>query len=232
MMTRHVVASALALTALFACSKPAPPPAPAPAAPPPKRLAMGLDVPPDTVDVELDTADGPIVLELDGKDAPITTANFLHYVDSHKLDAGTFYRSVKYGQSGFIQFNSGARTYPPIPHEPTSLTHLSHTDGAVSTARYAVGTASNEFTIVVGDMTYLDAGGTATPDKQGYAVFGHVVSGKDVVHKILNGRISKAKPGPGEWAGETLAAPVVITSARRLSRPFDRRLPAPYGPGK
>ena len=65
MMTRHVVASALALTALFACSKPAPPPAPAPAAPPPKRLAMGLDVPPDTVDVELDTADGPIVLELD-----------------------------------------------------------------------------------------------------------------------------------------------------------------------
>ncbi len=209
----------VALMALFACSKPAPPPAPASAAPPsPKRLAMGLDVPPDTVEVELDTADGPIVLELDGKDAPITTANFLHYVDGHKLDAGTFYRSVKYGKSGFIQFNSGARTYPPIPHEPTSLTHLSHTDGAVSAARYAVGTASNEFTIVVGDMTYLDAGGTATPDKQGYAVFGHVVSGMEVVHKILNGTISKAKPGPGEWAGETLAAPVVITSARRVAK--------------
>ena len=217
MITRHLWLG-LALVGLAACSKPAPQQTAAPAAPPPpKRLAMGLDVPPDTVDVRIDTAEGPIVLELDGKDAPITTANFLHYVDSHKLDNGTFYRSVKYAKSGFIQFNSGSRTYPPIPHEPTTQTHLSHTDGTVSTARYAVGTASNEFTIVVGDMTYLDAGGTATPDKQGYAVFGHVVSGMDVVHRILDGKISKARPGPGEWAGETLASPVVITSAHRVA---------------
>jgi len=217
MIGRSLLASVV-LVSLAACSKPAAQaPASAEAPPPPKRLAIGLDVPPDRVDVELDTTAGPIVLELDGKDAPITTANFLHYVDSGKLDTGTFYRSVKYARSGFIQFNSGSRTYPPIPHEPTTQTHLSHTDGAVSTARYAVGTASNEFTIVVGDMTYLDAGGTATPDKQGYAVFGHVVSGMDVVRKILNGRISKAKPGPGEWAGETLAQPVVITSAKRVA---------------
>ncbi len=221
MTSRHLLAACLALLALSACSKP-PPPAPKPAVaapPPPKQLSIGLDVPPDTVDVQLDTADGPIVLELDGKDAPVTTANFLHYVDSHKLDNGAFYRSVKAGTAGFIQFNSGERTYPPIPHEPTSQTHLSHTDGAVSTARYAVGTASNEFTIVVGDMTYLDAGGSATPDKQGYAVFGHVVSGMDIVHKILDGKISKARPGPGEWAGETLARPVTITSAHRLPSP-------------
>ena len=217
-MTQRILAAAVALVALAACSKPAPPPPPAPSAPPPpRRLAIGLDVPPATVDVEIDTAEGPIVLELDGKDAPITTANFLHYADSHKLDGGAFYRSVKTGKSGFIQFNSGSQTYPPIPHEPTSQTHLSHVDGAVSTARYAVGTASNEFTIVVGDMTYLDAGGSATPDKQGYAVFGRVVSGMDIVHKILNGRISKAKPGPGEWAGETLAEPVTITSAHRVA---------------
>src|SRR6185312_974367 len=139
MTSRHFLIGGLALLALAACSRPAAPAKPA-EAPPPKRLAMGLDVPPEKVDVELDTVDGPIVLELDGKDAPVTTANFLHYVDSHKLDHGTFYRSVKYGKSGFIQFNSGSRTYPPIPHEPTSRTHLSHTDGAVSTARYAVGT--------------------------------------------------------------------------------------------
>ncbi len=208
---------AMAFAGLAACSKPVPPKPAVPAAPAPRRLAMGLDVPPDTVDVRLDTAYGPIVLELDGKDAPITTANFLHYVDSGKLDTGTFYRAVKAGRAGFIQFNSGERTYPPIPHEPTTRTHLSHTDGAISTARYAVGSASNEFTIVIGDMTYLDAGGSATPDKQGYAVFGHVVSGMDIVHKILNGRISKAKPGPGEWAGETLAQPVVITSAHRIA---------------
>ncbi len=217
-MIGRILLASVALVALAACSKPAPPPPPAVAAPPPpKRLAIGLDVPPDRVDVKLDTTAGPIVLELDGKDAPITTANFLHYVDSHKLDTGTFYRSVKSGKSGFIQFNSGSRTYPPIPHEPTSQTHLSHTDGAISTARYAVGTASNEFTIVVGDMTYLDAGGSATPDKQGFAVFGHVVSGMDVVHKILNGKISKAKPAPGDWAGETLAEPVVITQAERVA---------------
>jgi len=220
-MKGHAVFAAGAVLVLGACSKPAPETSPAQAVVPsvPKRLSVGLDAPPDKVDVQLDTAEGPIVLELDGKDAPITTANFLHYVDSGKLNNGTFYRSVKSGKAGFIQFNSGSRTYPPIPHEPTSQTHLSHTDGAVSTARYAIGTASNEFTIVVGDMTYLDAGGAATPDKQGYAVFGHVVSGMDIVHKILNGRISKARPGPGEWAGETLAAPVVITSAHRIALP-------------
>jgi len=219
-MIGRILLASVALVTLAGCSKPAAQaPASAEAAAAPKRLAIGLDVPPDRVDVELSTTAGPIVLELDGKDAPITTANFLHYVDSGKLDTGTFYRSVKSGQAGFIQFNSGARTYPPIPHEPTSQTHLSHTDGAISTARYAVGTASNEFTIVVGDMTYLDAGGSATPDKQGFAAFGHVVSGMDVVHKILNGRISKAKPAPGDWAGETLADPVVITSAKRVASP-------------
>jgi len=220
-MKGYAVVVASVMLALGACSKAAPQkPAPsAEAPPPPKRLSIGLDAPPDKVDVQLETRDGPIVLELDGKDAPVTTANFLHYVDSGKLDDGTFYRAVKSGGAGFIQFNSGSRTYPPIPHEPTTQTHLSHTDGAVSTARYAIGTASNEFTIVVGDMTYLDAGGSATPDKQGYAVFGHVVSGMDIVHKILNGRISRAKPGPGEWAGETLAEPVVITSARRVAPP-------------
>ncbi|HTN39539.1 MAG TPA: peptidylprolyl isomerase, partial [Asticcacaulis sp.] len=98
-------------------------------------------------------------------------------------------------------------TYPPIPHEPTTETGLSHTDGAISTARYAIGTASNEFTICVGDMTYLDAGGTATPDKQGYAVFGHVVSGMEIVKHILKSRLD----------GETLVKPVIITSAHRIA---------------
>ncbi len=209
------------LTLVCGCDKPAPK-ASAPigkTAPAPKKLANGLDVPPDSTFVEIDTDQGNIVLDVDGKDAPITAANFLHYVDNHKLDGGTFYRTVKSGPSGFIQFNSGARTYPPIAHEPTTQTHLSHTDGAISTARYALGTASNEFTICVGDMTYLDAGGSATPDKQGFAVFGHVVSGMDVVKGILKGRISTAKPGPGEWAGETLAKPVLITSAHRIAAP-------------
>ncbi|MDI7775318.1 peptidylprolyl isomerase [Asticcacaulis sp. EMRT-3] len=215
-MNRRFWALAGLVLLLAACSKPASK-APPPPAPPPKRLAIGLDVPPDRVRVEIDTSDGPIVLELDGKDAPITTANFLHYVDRHKLDGGSFYRAVSAGQAGFIQFNSGDRTFPPIPHEPTSQTHLSHTDGTVSTARYAVGTASNEFTICVGDMTYLDAGGNATPDHQGYAAFGHVVSGMAVVKQILHAPRSKAKPAPGDWPDEILARPVTILSAHRLS---------------
>ena len=191
---------------LFACSKPA---AKAPAAPPPpKRLPeTGLDVPPDMVRVALETSAGEIILQLDGKHAPQSTANFLHYVDTHKLDTGTFYRAIRAGDAGFIQFNSGDRTYPPIPHEPTTETGLSHTDGAISTARYAIGTASNEFTICVGDMTYLDAGGTATPDKQGYAVFGHVVSGMEIVKHILQSRLT----------GENLVKPVIITSAHRIA---------------
>ncbi len=220
MIRRQVLAmgTALLVVGLSACSKPAE--VPKPAAPPPVHRvlgATGLDVPPDTVRVAIETSEGEIILELDGKHAPITTANFLHYVDMHKLDSGTFYRAVKAGQSGFIQFNSGDRTYPPIPHEATSQTGLSHTEGAISTARYALGTASNEFTITVGDMTYLDAGGTATPDKQGFAVFGHVVAGMDVVKNILHDPISKAKPAPGDWAGQSLAEPVVIKSAHRIS---------------
>ncbi|HWU49890.1 MAG TPA: peptidylprolyl isomerase [Asticcacaulis sp.] len=193
------------------------PPASSAAPAPPKRLAgTGLDAPPDTARVELDTAYGPIVLELDGKDAPQTTANFLHYVDTGKLDDGSFYRVIRAGKAGFAQFNSGSRTYPPIPHEPTTQTHLSHTDGVISTARYGVGTASNEFTIMVGDMSYLDAGRHATPDNLGYAAFGHVVSGMEVVKKILHAPLSQAKPAPGDGPDETLAQPVVIVRARRL----------------
>lgn len=206
-MTRRLLLILTTVTLLAACSKPADPPKPA-LPPAPKYLPeTGLDVPPDTVRVAIETSEGQIVLELDGKHAPQTTANFLHYVDTQKLDNGSFYRAIRAGDTGFIQFNSGDRTYPPIPHEPTSQTGLSHTDGAVSTARYALGTASNEFTICVGDMTYLDAGGTATPDKQGYAVFGHVVSGMDVVKHILSLRIKD----------QAIVTPVVITSAHRIS---------------
>jgi len=218
-MQRLLLIAVPCLTAYLTACSPAPhkPPAPASAPPPPGRLpGTGLDAPPDRVRVELDTTSGPIVLELDGRDAPQTTANFLHYVDTGKLSDGTFYRVIRAGKAGFVQFNTGARTYPPIPHEPTSQTHLSHTDGTVSTARYAVGTASNEFTIMVGDMSYLDAGRHATPDNQGYAAFGHVVSGMAVVKAILHAPLSRDAPAPGNGPDETLASPVLITAARRI----------------
>ncbi len=222
-----LVVSAVSLSAasLAACSKPAEKPAPAPvasepAAPKPAATLSdtGLTTPPDSVKVAIETDKGEIVVELDGKHAPTTTANFLHYVDTHKLDGGTFYRAMKSGPAGFVQMSASGFTYPPIPHESTKQTGLSHVNGTISTARYAVGTASNEFTICIGDMTYMDAGRDTTGgDNQGFAAFGHVVKGMDVVKTILHGRISNKKAAPGEWQGQTLAAPVKIISAHRVA---------------
>lgn len=225
-MRRQFLAGVLALSAIVTagCSKPGEPPkADAPVeAPKPKKAPTledtGLPTPPDTARVSILTDKGEIVVELDGKHAPTTTANFLHYVDTHKLDGGNFYRAMKsVGGAGFIQGTANGFTYPPIPHEPTTKTGLSHVNGTISTARYAVGTASNEWTICVGDMTYMDAGRDPKGDNAGFAAFGHVVKGMDVVKKILYGRISTAKAAPGEWQGQTLATPVKIISAKRVS---------------
>ena len=220
---RNLVGAGLAALTftLMACSKPAE--APKPVAAPPERPKVapsladtGLTTPPDSVKVSILTDKGEIVVELDGKHAPQTTANFLHYVDTHKLDGGDFYRAMKSGGNGFIQATAAGFTYPPIPHESTKMTGLSHVDGTISTARYAVGTASNEWTICVGDMTYMDAGRDPSGDNQGFAAFGHVVKGMDIVKTILHGKISMAKAAPGEWQGQTLAKPVKIISAHRI----------------
>ena len=114
----------------------APAEAPKPQAKAPTLEDTGLATPPDSVKVSILTDKGEIVVELDGKHAPTTTANFLHYVDNHKLDGGTFYRAMKSGDSaGFIQGTAAGFTYPPIPHEPTTKTGLSHVNGTISTAR-------------------------------------------------------------------------------------------------
>lgn len=226
-MRRQFLAGLLALSAsvMTGCSKPAEPPkpetpveAPKPAVKAPTLEDTGLATPPDSVRVSILTDKGEIVVELDGKHAPTTTANFLHYVDTQKLDGGTFYRAMKSGSSaGFIQGTANGFAYPPIPHESTKKTGLSHVNGTISTARYAVGTATNEWTICIGDMTYMDAGRDPKGDNEGFAAFGHVVKGMDVVKKILYGRISNKKAAPGEWQGQTLATPVKIISAKRVS---------------
>ena len=106
-------------------------------------------------------------------------------------------------------------TFPPIPHEPTSKTGLSHTDGAISMSRFAPGTATADFVLCVGDNTAMDAGREGSKDKLGYAAFGHVIKGMSVVREIMNGRIDK-HTREGGWAGQMLAKPVRIISARRL----------------
>lgn len=100
---------------------------------------------PATVRISMETTAGPIVLDLEAERAPKTTANFLAYVDQHRLDGTVFYRAmVRNADSGLIQGGVGSnpdRVLPPVAHEPTTQTGLSHTDGVISLARFAPGSA-------------------------------------------------------------------------------------------
>ena len=164
--------------------------------------------------VQIETSEGNIILEVDLARAPITAANFLRYVDDHRYDGATFYRAMPGGPGrGLIQAGvDHQRRLPPIAHEPTSRTGLSHVDGAVSIARDAPGTATADITIMLGDMTYLDAGRV---DPDGYAVFGRVVEGMDVVRRIHAAPTSPTE-GQGAMRGQMLSPRVRILSARRV----------------
>ena len=170
--------------------------------------------------VDIETSAGPIVVEVDTVHAPISAKNFLAYVDQHKLDGVTFYRTVKVQDHfGFVQFGVNGdpkRSLPPIAHEPTTLTGLHHTDGTLSIARREPGTAQGEFTIMVGDQRpSFDADPSKPGDNLGYAAFGHVVSGMDVVSAIMDAPVDPAATVRGAFQGEVPAAPITITSARR-----------------
>ena len=173
------------------------------------------------VRVKLETGDGPIVLELYPDKAPITAGNFLRYVDGKRFDGATFYRASKVPNApefGLIQGgvqNDPARVLKPIAHEPTTKTGLSHTDGVISMGRTNPGTATSDFFIVLGDMTYMDADPKQPGDNLGFAAFGKVVEGMDTARKILAEPTSQTA-GVGVMKGEMLAKPVKIISARRV----------------
>ena len=174
------------------------------------------------VRVKLETGDGPIVLELYPDKAPITAGNFLRYVDGKRFDGATFYRASKVPNApefGLIQGgvqNDPARVLKPIAHEPTTKTGLSHTDGVISMGRTNPGTATSDFFICVGDMTYMDADPKQPGDNLGFAAFGKVVEGMDTARKILAEPTSQTA-GVGVMKGEMLAKPVKIISARRMN---------------
>ena len=172
-----------------------------------------------TVRVTLTTSLGPITVELEKERAPITAANFLRYVDQKRYDGITFYRrSHAPGDLsvGFIQGGTTdpKRVLPPIAHEPTTKTGLSHSDGALSAPRFAPGSARGDFTIIVGGAPWMDANPSAPGDNLGFAVFGHVVEGMEVVRAILAAPTSPTK-GIGPMKGEMLEPAVRIISARR-----------------
>jgi len=173
-----------------------------------------------TVQVSFQTSAGTIVLALEKERAPVTTANFLRYVDQKKLDGMTFYRTVKVTPTiGFIQGgtrNDPKRTLPPIKHEPSSSTGIHNLDGTIAMARNAPGTAAGDFFILVGDEPTMDADPKATGDNQGFAAFGHVVEGMDVVRQIMDAATSPTQ-GVGVMKGSMIAAPIRIIAAKRVN---------------
>lgn len=198
----------MALALAAGCAAPAPPP-PAPDAP----------------RVLLETEYGSVVIALYPDRAPVSTANFLRYVDERRFDGASFYRvvtphnqphnpvEIEVVQGGLGFDDDHPKRLPPIPHETTEQTGLRHLDGTVSMARLGPGTASSEIFICVGDQPELDFGGRRNPDGQGFAAFGQVVEGMDVVRRIQ--RL------PEE--GQMLLEPVTISRAVRLAGDVPRR---------
>ena len=147
------------------------------------------------VRVRVQTELGDIVLEVDTMHAPGTSANFLRYLMAGHYDGGTFHRTVKMDnqpdspvkieviQAG-VNPDRAKDGFPAIPIERTNATGLRHTDGVISMARGQPDSATSGWFVCINDQPSLDFGGGRNPDGQGFAAFGRVVQGMDVVRKI------------------------------------------------
>jgi len=178
-----------------------------------------------TTNVVIKTTLGDIVVALETERAPITSANFLRYADEKRFDGIVFYRAMRldWGDqpNGLVQAGTQfdpARILPPIAHEPTSQTGVKHLAGAISMARYAPGSATGDFSIMLSDQPSLDADPRSEdPERRaGYAAFGHVVAGMDVVRAIFEAPTDPTK-GEGFMKGQMLAEPVKVISVRRAA---------------
>lgn len=145
--------------------------------------------------ISINTELGNIVLELYPELAPITVANFLRYIDENRLADASFYRTVRADNQpnsevkiaviqGGLYEDEHPMMLPAIAHESTNITGIKHLDGVISMARYTPGTATSEFFICVGDQPSLDFGGKRNGDGAGFAAFGKVLEGMDIVHQI------------------------------------------------
>lgn len=172
--------------------------------------------PPALTRVQFNTSIGQIVVALETRRAPATAANFLTYVDDKRFDGTLFYRAAraKYDQrQGFVQGGiktDARRILPPFPLETTDRTGIHHVSGTISMARREdPDSAGGNYFICVGPCPSMDA----APGKKGYAAFGHVIQGMDVVRKIL------AQPTGGGSDGmrrQMLVRPIRILSVKRL----------------
>jgi peptidyl-prolyl cis-trans isomerase A (cyclophilin A) len=172
----------------------------------------------DVVRILIQTELGDIEVDVYPKRAPITVANFLKYVDGGFYDGGRFHRTVKPEnqpnntvkieviQGGTNPERDNDRS-APIKLERTSETGLSHKDGTLSMARTQPDTAVSDIFICIGDQPELDYGGKRNPDGQGFAAFGKVTKGMDVVKRI--------QLAPAE--AQRLTPPIKILKAKRQS---------------
>lgn len=163
------------------------------------------------------TNKGNIELILYEKEAPVTSLNFMRYVDAKQYDGAKFYRTVCPDNQpnnnikieviqGGLEYNPPHEEFPPIRHESTKETGIHHLDGTISMARADTGTVTSEFFICIGDQPELDYEGKRNPDLQGFAAFGQVNKGMNVVKRI------QQLPASGQY----LLSPVVIDSIRMI----------------
>jgi peptidyl-prolyl cis-trans isomerase A (cyclophilin A) len=170
-----------------------------------------------TVEVVIDTELGVIEVEVYTAKAPETARNFLRYVDAGHYDGGQFHRTVTMGNQpsspvkievvqASVSRDKEGSGFGPIALERTTKSGLSHQDGTVSMARDEADTATSSFFICIGDQPELDFGGKRNPDGQGFAAFGRVTSGMEVVRKI--------QMAPHEE--QRLTPPIRIRSVKRI----------------
>ncbi|MBF6592921.1 MAG: peptidylprolyl isomerase [Thermaceae bacterium] len=187
----------------------------------------------DNPKVSLRTELGELVLEVYAAQTPLTAANFLRYVDQGRYTGASFYRAVRPDNQpqspvkieviqGGLGMGEHPAKLPPIAHETTAQTGLRHLDGTISMSRLEPDSASSEFFICIGDQPELDFGGKRNPDGQGFAAFGKVLSGMDVVRAI------QVRPSGGDTPpvqGQWLLEPVAILEVRRVSPTFGQTTP-------
>ncbi len=188
-------------------------------------LQAQTPVPARPVLVTFETELGKITMEVDILHAPITGENFLRYVDGNFYNGGIINRAVRPDNTTrhdveiqVIQFQinpeRNGEQFPPIPMERTNVTGLKHVNGELSMARSGPDTARASFSIVIGDQPEMDFGGKRNADGQGFAAFGRVVEGMEVVKKIQSGHTLPAGQR-GAYGTETLDPPIKILKAYR-----------------
>ena len=155
------------------------------------------------------------MVELYPDKAPITVANFLRYVDADLYSNGSFFRVTNPGNEAtrdvkieVIQGGKGnGKDFDPIEIETTEKTGILHKNGTLSMARSEPNTATNSFFICVNAQPALNFGGKRNTDGYGFAAFGKVIKGMDIVRKIQSGKSKNQR----------LIKPVIIKSIKKIN---------------